>query len=297
MQFDAMCIQCLIRRQARLAQRHGEPEKTYRYLREVLAMLLEAPEGVAAPFLIPRFDDAYDRYWPGDDYYGPLKADSNRVMMERLPAMEAQAAGSPDPLLAALKLAQAANFIDYGTMAGQVDLSEVDRILAAAPDNPIDEAVYAALCGDLARARELLYLGDNAGEIVADRVLLAQLRRRYPALRITYVVRGGPALNDVTREDADFAGIGQYAAVIDNGSRIPGTELAWAGPELQAAAARADVLFAKGQANFETLSGCGLNVYYTFLCKCERFTRWFQVPRMTPMLVRERDLHIDSPYC
>ncbi len=297
MQFDAMCIQCLIRRQARLAERNGEPEKTYRYLRDVLQLLLDAPEGVAAPYMIPLFDDAYSRYWPEDDYYGPLKAASNREMLARLPAMEAMADGAADPLLAALRLAQAGNFIDYGTMASQVDLGEIDRQLAASQSSPVDEAVYRALRADLAAARELLYLGDNAGEIVADRVFLRVLRQTYPSLRITFAVRGGPALNDATREDAEAAGIAAYADVIDNGTRIPGTELAYAGPALRAAADRADVVFSKGQANFETLSGCGKNVYYSFLCKCERFTRWFHVPMMTPMLVRELELRIDSPYC
>ena len=72
MQFDAQCIDCLIRRQLRLAEQRGEPEKTYQYLRDVMRIMLDAPAGVAAPYLMPHFADAFARYWPEADHYGPL---------------------------------------------------------------------------------------------------------------------------------------------------------------------------------------------------------------------------------
>ena len=297
MELDANCILCLLRRQTALAEAQGEPEKTCRYLYEVMDLLGRAPRGVAAPYLIPQFDDAFARYWPeAGDVYAAVKEASNAAMLRRLPWMRRAVEAAADPVDAALRLAVAANYIDYGTLAGAVELERLDTLLAEALETPLDEAVSRRLREDLAHARRLLYLGDNAGEIVADRVLIEQLRRRYPDLAVTYAVRGGAALNDVTRADAAAVAMEEVAAVVDNGTRIPGTELPYIGPALREALDGADVLLAKGQANFETLAGCGKNLYYIFLCKCERFVRMFGVPMLTPLFLREQALELASPY-
>ena len=104
-------------------------------------------------------------------------------------------------------------------------------------------------------------------------------------MEITFCVRGGIALNDATREDA--AAVGIPFPVIDNGNRVPGTQLDLLGEEARTALERADVILAKGMANVETMLGCGYNVYYAFLVKCQRFVTLFDKPLMTPMLVRE----------
>ena len=105
-------------------------------------------------------------------------------------------------------------------------------------------------------------------------------------MEITFCVRGGIAQNDATREDA--AAVGIPFPVIDNGNRIPGTQLDMLGQEAKQAMETADVIFAKGMANTETMHGCGYNVYYAFLIKCQRFVDRFRKPMFTPMLVKER---------
>ena len=109
---------------------------------------------------------------------------------------------------------------------------------------------------------------------------------KYPHLTITFCVRGGPANNDATREDA--AEVGIPFPVIDNGNRIPGTQIDMLGEEAKAAFERADVILSKGQGNAETLLGCGYNIYYAFLVKCPLFMERFQKPKLTPMFVKER---------
>ena len=100
-------------------------------------------------------------------------------------------------------------------------------------------------------------------------------------------VRGGIALNDATREDAYQVGLDQVARVTDTGVDIPGTQLSACSEAFQDLFRRADVILAKGQGNFETLWGCGANVYYLFLCKCELSTRLFRVKPLTGMFVNE----------
>lgn len=296
MQFDAKCIECLIHRQAKLAEARNDPENAYRYMRDVMQLMLDAPENVAAPYLIPLFSEAYEKYWPGTDHYGPLKEASNRDMLSRLPEMRRIVRESADPLLTALKFAQTGNYIDYGAMADNVDPAVLDRMIAETPGNPIDEAEYARFRSDLDTAASLLYVGDNAGEIVADMVLIEQLKGQYPNLSVTFAVRGGPALNDVTREDAHAVGLDQLVPIVDNGSCISGTELDYLGEEMHRALYSADLIISKGQANFETMATSGLNIYYIFLCKCGRFTKLFGVPMLSGMFVNERRLHITTPY-
>ena len=117
-------------------------------------------------------------------------------------------------------------------------------------------------------------------------MLADEIHRAYPRLAITFCVRGGPAVNDATRADA--AAVGISFPVIDNGNRIPGTQIDQLGAEARRALDGADVILSKGQGNVETLRGCGRNIYYAFLIKCARFERLFGKPKFTPMLVRER---------
>ena len=297
MQFDAQCLECLVRRQRTLAEAQNDPKGALAYMREVLELLLQAPPGVAAPYLIPQFDDAFARRWPGADPYGPLKEASNRAMLARLPELRRAVAAAEDPLQTALKFAQTGNYIDYGALAGGVDPGTLDRMIAETPERTVDPAQFERFLDDVSQAKKLLYIGDNAGEIVTDMVLIETLLSRFPNLAITFAVRGGAALNDVTREDAAAVGLDRIVPIVDNGTRIPGTELAYVGEDMRRCLTEADVILSKGQANFETLATCGLNIYYIFLCKCPRFTKLFNVPMLTGMFLNDRQLQIDSPYC
>jgi uncharacterized protein with ATP-grasp and redox domains len=150
----------------------------------------------------------------------------------------------------------------------------------------LDQDCYGRFCADLEKGKSLLYLTDNAGEIGFDRIFAEEIHRKYPHLAITFCVRGGPALNDATREDA--AAVGIAFPVIDNGSTIAGTQLNMLGQEAKEAFESADVILAKGMGNTESMYGCGYNVYYAFLVKCARFMEFFQAPKMKPMFIRDK---------
>lgn len=290
MQFDACCMECLVRRQYQLAARHGDGAKSYAYLRDVLQAILDAPAGVAAPYLTGSFAKAYQTYWPGEDAYAQLKRESNDLVLSLLPEIRARVEAAGDPLKLALQFARTGNFLDFGILTPETAHAALADALDKMPDIALDPAVYADLLADLAQARSLVILGDNAGEIAFDTVLVEQLRRRYPALAVSYCVRGENTLNDATREDAAYVGMDALVPILDNGSAISGTEPGFLGPALQDALDRADVILSKGSGNFECLAGCGKNIYYVFMCKCDRLSRILQVPNMTGQFLRELTL-------
>ena len=286
MQFDACCMECLVRRQYQLAARHGDGAKSYAYLRDVLQAILDAPAGVAAPYLTGAFAKAYQTYWPGEDAYAQLKRESNDLVLSLLPEIRARVEAAGDPLKLALQFARTGNFLDFGILTPETAHAALADALDKTPDMALDPAVYA----DLLQARSLVILGDNAGEIAFDTVLVEQLRRRYPALAVSYCVRGENTLNDATREDAAYVGMDALVPILDNGSAISGTEPGFLGPALQDALDRADVILSKGSGNFECLAGCGKNIYYVFMCKCDRLSRILRVPNMTGQFLRELTL-------
>lgn len=296
MQFDSYCIQCLIERENRIAHKLLSPREADAFLRECMELILNAPKGVSAPYLVHLFRKALERRGITQDLYAEEKRSSNEYAMRVLPEAEAIVAASADPLLTALKYAQAGNFMDFGVLKKE----QVDEMLRAAvqsaPDAPLDEREYRNFRRDLEQAKQLLLLGDNAGEIAFDTILVRQLRNQYPALRIFYGVRGGNALNDATREDAAAVGMDRIAEIVDNGSAISGTELAYLGGEMREVIAGSDVLLAKGQANFETLVTCGYNVYYSFLCKCGRLQKILDVPLYSGLFLNERRLPKIDPF-
>jgi uncharacterized protein with ATP-grasp and redox domains len=159
-------------------------------------------------------------------------------------------------------------------------------MLEDALDMPLDKETYRSFREDLTRGSTLLYITDNAGEIGFDRILAEEIAKAFPHVQITFCVRGGPVHNDATREDAAVMGI--PFPVIDSGSTIAGTPVELLTGEAKTALETSDVIIAKGMGNIETMYGCGYNVYYAFLIKCQRLVQFFDKPLMTPMFVKDR---------
>lgn len=133
-----------------------------------------------------------------------------------------------------------------------------------------------------------MYVTDNCGELVLDKLALGQLLKRFPHVRFTLLTRGAETLNDATTDDARAIGLDRMLPVIGNGTGYPGTVLSEISDEALTLLREADVILSKGQANFETMNGSGLNSYYLLLCKCDLFVRRFRVPRLTGLFVNER---------
>ena len=285
--FNSECLLCHMGRTVKTARSLGTEEQAMAFSRDLMKLYLSAPEGVGSPWFSPGTQDLLEKhYGVPHDRFVEEKAESNRFVMARLDQIREKVITAEDPLFAGLQMAVLGNYIDFAALQGEISFEKLDEMLAQASRMELDQDAYASLRTDFEKGRKVLYLTDNAGEIGFDRIFAEEIHKKYPHLQITFCVRGAPAMNDATREDAREVGI--PFPVIDNGNRVAGTDLTQLGQEAQAALDSADVIIAKGMANTETMYGCGYNIYYAFLIKCPRFVSVFGKPKLTPMLVKER---------
>ena len=286
--FDADCILCHLRRNIATARQLGTEDQAIAFTKDLMRLYQSVPADKSFTILNPQVSDLLKaHYGIEEDRFKKEKEDSNRFVLSRLDQIRERVQKAKDPVYAGMQFAILGNYIDFGALQGELSFDQLDELLAGAEQMELDADIYAGLCADLQRGGKLLYLTDNAGEIGFDRVFAEELHKCYPDVQITFCVRGAPALNDATREDAAIVGI--PFPVIDNGTRIAGTEIELLGQEAKTALENADVVIAKGMANTETMYGCGFNVYYAFLIKCARFEKVFGKPKFTPMLVKERN--------
>ena len=285
---DAQCYLCHLRRNVETARSLGDEETATAFAKALMELYLQLPPDKASPTVAPATNALFQKFYGlPEDRYREEKEASNAFVLQRLEDIRRRVQGADDPLFAGIQMAILGNYIDFSALQGEVSFEKLDALLDTAGEMALDLQVYENLRNRLSRAENLLYLTDNAGEIGFDRVLAEVIAETYPNLKITFCVRGGPALNDATRADAQAVGI--PFPVIDNGNTVPGTDLSLMGAEAKQAIENADVIFAKGQANVETLLGCGYPVFYAFLIKCPRFIDRFQKPKLTPMLVSEQN--------
>ncbi len=199
-----------------------------------------------------------------DDPFRAVKQESNRHCLAGLARYRQIVAESPDPLLESMRVAAAANAIDVGPSfgCGYNIRDRLDTILAGS----FDFRDYSSFREHLNATSHVLYLADNAGEIVFDRLVVEQLVAL--GKQVTVVVRGGPILNDATMEDAHVSGIHKLADVIANEQRGPGTSLRLAGDGFAQRIRNADLILSKGQGNYEGLAGEPLQIFFLFRIKC-----------------------------
>lgn len=285
--FNSECYLCQLKRHMETARTLGDEETATKFCRALMQMYLDAPEDTSSPGLGPEISKLYQKFYGLDeDRYKEEKQQANAFVLARMDAIRAHVEAAPDKLLAALQCAILGNYLDFAVLQKDISFEKLDAMLSQAHDMAIETEVFNKFRQDLANGKKLLYLTDNAGEIGFDRIFAEEIARAYPHLSITVCVRGGPAQNDAMRADAEA--VEMPFPVIDNGNSIPGTVLARLGDDAKKAMEEADVILSKGQANVETLYGCGYNLYYAFLIKCSRFEKLFGKEMLTPMFVREK---------
>lgn len=283
---DSQCLLCHMERNIQLVRPLGTEEQTMAFARDLMRMYLEAPADVSSPWFNPQVAELLHRHYGLPlDRFRQEKEESNRFVLERMEDIRSRIARAEDPVLAGLQFAILGNYLDFSALRGQVSFDKLSDMLDQALNMELDQEVYRTFRRQLEEGKKLLYLTDNAGEIGFDRLFAEEIAKAHPQLEITFCVRGDIAINDATRLDAEAVGI--PFRVIDNGNNIPGTQLDRLGEEARQALSESDVILAKGMANVETMAGCGYNVYYAFLVKCQRFVSRYHKPLLTPMLVRE----------
>lgn len=210
-----------------------------------------------------------------NDPYRKVKRESNQKALKAYPVMKRIVASAEDPLFTAVQIACGGNIIDYGAFSARsLSVSkEIEKILKIEEEVISHERPelfnFQSFCSSLDQAENLLYIGDNCGEIVFDRVLIECIADRYPNIDITFVTRGEPILNDCLAEDAEACGLGEHAEIISSGVPSPGLLLEQASEECRQLFDHADLILSKGQGNYEALSDqCG-SIFFLLVSKCE----------------------------
>lgn len=257
------CIVCVFR-QALDSARLATPDagRHLRIMQEVARWMADTdldrtPASLSRPLYATVVEHTGNR-----DPYHAIKVESNQAALRLLPDVQRRVNSAADPLQLALQAAAAGNLIDLGV--GQ--RFDIDRDIPAMLERPFRINAIDDFRRELGRGRRLLYLGDNAGEIVFDIPLVREILKTHT--EVTFAVKSGPIINDATREDARAVGLDQIVPVIETGSNDIGIDWSRVSPEFMAAVHAAHVILAKGHGNFETCDNRPENCYFLLKCKC-----------------------------
>lgn len=203
------------------------------------------------------------------DAYKTLKTKSNQEALELEKDMIEIIEDSSDKLSTALQISAIGNIIDFGA----IDHKKIDikNELLNVSNLKFERYDIQSFSQNISSAKNLLYIGDNSGEIVTDKILISQLKKLFPKIKIVFASRERPILNDVTLEDCYKIGMDKVCDVISSGSVHPGTIIEKTSDEFKILYDNADIIIAKGQGNYETLSESKNNkLFFIFRVKCEQ---------------------------
>ena len=275
------CAECLYDKQA-----HRCSDSSY--LARVREIIDNRKPEDTSPYLVYLFNLEYEKRFGKKSSYSEIKKKYNDLLLSMEESFREKIEVSEDPLLQALLYARIGNYIDVAAM-NVIEENTLMELFENAQNRPEEEEVVRRFIADCEKAKSFLLIADNCGEIVLDKLFIEQLEKRFPDLSVTVLVRGEEVLNDATPADAKTVGLDLVANVISNGLPIAGTVYTMLPDEAKQALDQADVILAKGQGNYESLSRQGRHIYYSFLCKCELFTNRFSAPLLTGIFCEERE--------
>jgi damage-control phosphatase, subfamily I len=258
------CFPCFVRQTLDVLRRITSDQAVHeQVLRSVLKACSEIDLRQSPPAMGQYIHRLIRQVTGNPDPYRQAKEDATRRALEMLPGLQEKVAASSDPFSTALRLAAAGNIIDLG-VKGHVEDKDIAESIASSLRTKIDPDLLEFFKARVSSSKSILYIGDNAGEIVLDRLLLEQLNPD----KVVFAVRGQPTINDATIDDARQSGITDLVQVIDSGSDAPGTILEDCSEEFCQYFQQADLIIAKGQGNYETLSASEAPIFFLLKVKC-----------------------------
>lgn len=285
---SADCINCMLKRYLSHIPENLSEAQRLEYMQMICKNIGEASKEEGAPVLVQAIKQELQKRYQIQENFTEEKHYFNQMMLKKEAGLEKSVKSSNDSMKLSLQYSMTGNYIDFGSM-NVVDEEYLKNLLETVEERPISPNTYNDMCDDLSKANKLLFITDNCGEIVLDKILIKAIQEQYPNVKITVMVRGGETLNDATMKDAEEVGMTELVNVIHNGNDIAGTCLSKLSEDALRYMDEADLIISKGQANFETLRGCGKNIYYIFLCKCDMFANRFGVEKYTGMFLNDKD--------
>lgn len=279
------CITCLLNKYLKTLPINLSDSKKLGYVQGILKIIGDADVYKSAPEIVEQIDD-FKRKFGIFSEFSDIKIHYNNFMLSLENGIENEIEKSSDKLKRAICYAMAGNYIDFGAM-DSVSEDELLKTLDDSKNINLNQAELERFKSDISNAEKIVYLLDNCGEIVLDKLLIKQIIEFNPNVKIDVIVRGRPVLNDCTIEDAKAVGLCELVKVTDNGTGVAGTALDKISAESKNLINNADVIISKGQGNFETLYNSGENIYYLFMCKCKMFAKRFCVEQFTGMFIND----------
>lgn len=267
MQINHNCLPCLVNQVVKVAEITNANNREELF-RNVFKFLSEIDFTKSNPEIIGTTFDILKKHIENEDPYLETRNYYNKMFLDLLPTFEKEINQSKYPLELAIKYAIVANIIDFNPIHN----NKLDNMMSHF--NHIDQFKYtidhtAKLIQDISLSNKLLYIGDNCGEICLDKLLIKKIKEHNPNLEIYFAVRGEPVVNDSIESDAYLVGIDSYAKIISNGDNSLGTVLDRTSQEFNQIYHEADIVIAKGQANYESLSEQkSKNIFFLLITKC-----------------------------
>ncbi|HDP24203.1 MAG TPA: DUF89 family protein [Deltaproteobacteria bacterium] len=283
------CVACLVRQAVDLTLNNVPEHEQHAVLKVLVTGIANADFSLPPPMVAMEMYELLRTCTGIEDPYAAAKNASTHKALGYASELSELIARSADPLDTAMRIAVAGNIIDFG-----INSPDPGRI-----HETVSKALHASFAIDyspelkerLALGGNVLYLADNAGEIVFDRLLIQQIGPE----RVTCAVRDMPVINDATLSDATRSGLSQICRVITSGSRAPGTPRQMWTDEFRQHFQEADVVISKGQGNFETLSHIDRDVFFLFMVKCGVISREVGAPLHSFIALKQPEKQDGAP--
>ncbi|MGE4293581.1 MAG: DUF89 domain-containing protein [Desulfovibrio sp.] len=282
MKTELDCLPCFFR-QALTGARTASPNDAgvhERVLLELAGLLPCFDLNQPPPALAGKLYELLRRVTGVDDCFAEEKRRANARVLELLPELGQRVRASSDPLATALEISIIGNYIDAGVEQRFDWEHELEQV-----DGTLDPAGLETFRRRLVPGVRVLIVGDNAGEIGLDKLLVGELLAL--GAGVAYAVRDRPVLNDATLADAREVGLDRLCEVISSGADTPGAVLPRCTPGFRERLRNADLVLAKGQGNYEALTDSGLDVYFAFKVKCPVVAQRTCLPEMSSVFLRE----------
>ncbi len=278
------CYTCHKKTVKNLIEKFRPDDNTAKDLSETIENLLREKHDLPNPYLAALIHRIAKEKINHSDLFMNEKKHANDLLLKNYKLWKEKVDLSPDPFHLAAKLAVVGNIIDYGAHSAEKDLElQINELLKRKFE--IDET--DALFNAIQKADSILYLGDNAGEIVFDKLFIETLG--HPG--ITYAVRGQTVINDVTMEDAERTGMDKICKVISNGNDAPSTLPDLCSKEFLDHYYSSDIIISKGQGNFEGLMNSGKdNIFFMLMAKCDPIADLLKVKKGSLLVTKIKSL-------
>lgn len=277
MKINDKCLPCLVNQVVRVADMTEAKDKETLYKR-IFSYLGNLSFTETNPEIFGQTFAFLKEHIKNDDPYRDVRNYYNNLFLDKLRVFEKRIENSGDSFISAARHAAIGNIIDFNPVHNTSldDIMETFEKMSEVPFT-LDDTVR--LRAEIISGNRLLYLGDNCGEICLDKLFIKEIKNLNPDIEIHFATRGTSVVNDSIEEDAYTVGINEYATIISNGDNSQGTVLKRTSKEFMEVYNGADIIIAKGQANYESLSEERGNIYFTLITKCEVIADDIGVPK------------------